>query len=130
MLRHHEIFGQLAEIADQCLDDAADESSIARALMLLISKIPSIDQLGVTAQAPIGKFEMKLSADCPLEATLMLIGSNVGYMISRGPTQDVIATIAIPNPHLESTFSGSTEAKAMMGALATALWQMLELQSK
>lgn len=106
------------------MDCPAEEAcEIVRRFQDLASSCDHAARFRVGSNFDHGTFETRLQAGCCFEAAHLVVGSELGYMLSRSKEGLVVATVMLPNWHEEVTFSASCEANAMVGAVSAALWQ-------
>lgn len=67
------------------------------------------------------RLDALLTAEAHESAALALLGSEWGYMLSRGPAGACLATIMAPGGGEDTTVQGATPALALMAALAATL---------
>ncbi|MBS0255348.1 MAG: hypothetical protein JSS36_09110 [Proteobacteria bacterium] len=62
-----------------------------------------------------------LDAGAALCAAIELLGPGVGYLLSRGGSGRVIASVVLPTSQAEVTLEGATPALALLAAYSAAL---------
>ncbi len=117
---------KLVELAERCLDaDAAQEESIIRTQGIEITRYL---RSGSYAASSARIRQLSLCKAC-LQMVTEMIPADWGYMLSRGPNGQVLASVFCPDLDDETTMGGKSEALALLGALALAIAETLNSDS-
>ncbi len=100
---------------------ACEEARHLRACHALLQSAPASVLPWVDALPKLDRIEALLQAGAAESAALALLGDRCGYMLSRGPMGEALATIVLPGSTNECTANGDTLALAIAAALAQAL---------
>ena len=126
-----DLISDLRNLADRCACASVNDSpDSVRQLQSYVKHIPSPDRFGVSVIASRDNFEARLELGCALDACMLLLGPNVGYMMSCNGAGLNFATIVLLENGAEHSCSASSGALALTGAMAIALSQCLEEQSR
>lgn len=113
---------QVADLVALCASAfAKDEAQHLRAMRALLAAAPEPRLVkGLVAVEP-ARLERLIACDAFDSAALALIGAETGYLLSRGPLGEHLASVVLPEATEEVTRCGDTVALALVGAIAAAL---------
>ena len=106
---------------------ACEQERHLRACHALLQAAPETVLPWVKALLATDRFEALLKAGAAESAALALLGDCCGYMLSRGPMGEALATVILPGSSNECTANGDTLALAIAAALAQALSETCQL---
>ncbi len=119
---------RMSEMALACSGAfACEEGRHLRAFYALLLAAPQALMTWASALPAADRIEALLRAGACESAALALLGDQCGYMFSRGPMGEALATIVLPGSNNECTANGDTLALAIAAALAQALSENFQL---
>ena len=100
------------------LAGADREVEVLRAAFALMSAAPAgcVDWLPARR-----RFEGLLQAGAGMSAALTLVPAAAGFMLSRGPNRDVLASVILPGQPVDQLCDAATPALALVAALLLSL---------
>lgn len=123
---------ELGELALACAGSfPAEEAQRLRDLRRLLAAAPMPRLLRGLAVPSAERVEQLVAADAASTAALEMIGSESGYLLSRGASGQCLASVILPGADEETSASGDTLALALVGAIGLALVEadVIEAQS-
>ena len=119
---------RMSEMALACSGAfATEEARHLRACHALLQSAPETVLPWVKALPEASRFAALLQVGAGESAALTLLGDCCGFMLSRGPMGEALATIVLPGTANECTANGDTLALAIAAALAQALSETCHL---
>ena len=113
---------QLGELALACAGSfPSEEAQRLRDMHRLLAKAPTSAVLRGAVVPDAERLEQLIAAEASSAAALALLGSQCGYLLSRGAGGQHLASVVLPGAVEEISASGDTLTLALVGALALAL---------
>ncbi|PLK26633.1 hypothetical protein [Novosphingobium sp. TH158] len=115
-------FDSLGELALACAGSFAGEEALRlRDAYVLLGRAPAHALLAGTKLPDPALFETLVHAGAGESAALALLGSDAGFLLSRGAQGRYLASVILPGRNEEASAGAETAALAIVGALALAL---------
>ena len=119
---------RLEELGLACqISEAAGQSDGVREAFDLLMLAPPVHCLHLLPQLAEAKLEAMLAAGAYESAALALLPKSAGYMLSRGPNGEHLASVFLPASEQEMTASGATAALALVAALMAELAELFPI---
>ena len=120
---------RLEELGHACrISEAAGQSDGVREAFDLLMLAPPGQQshLGphLAPKLAEAKIDAMLAAGAFESAALALLPQHAGYMLSRGPSGEHLASVFLPDSDRETTAGGATAALALVAALMAELTEV------
>ncbi len=112
----------MAELSLACAGSfAPDQVERVRDLVDLLTLAPDPALLTGLVAPDLARIEALLRLNAWEQAVLAMLAADTGYIISRGPNGQYLASVILPGRVEEVTVSGDSMALALAGAAALAL---------
>lgn len=105
------------------LNDTLTDAIVVRRLMDVLERAPHPDLLDGLGTVDAGTVDRLLRADAADALVLRLIGTQSGFLASRGASGEHLVSVVLAGRTSESSAAGTTLARAAVCALALALSQ-------
>lgn len=105
------------------LNDTLTDTIVVRRLMDVLERAPHPALLGGLGRVDATTVDRLLSADAADALVLRLIGTQSGFLASRGASGEHLVSVVLAGQASESSAAGATLARAAVCALALALAQ-------
>lgn len=113
---------RLEELGTACrISEPAGQADGIREAFDLLMLTPVSYHLQLRPRLAEAKLEAMIGAGAHESAALALLPRGAGYMLSRGPNGDHLASVILPESDEEKTASGATAALALVAALMAEL---------
>jgi hypothetical protein len=113
---------RLEELGMACgISEAAGQADGVREAFDLLMLTPPGQHLHLSPRLAEAKVEAMLAAGAFESAALALLPQSAGYMLSRGPNGEHLASVIMPESEREMTAAGATAALALVAALMAGL---------
>ena len=108
------------------LNETLDDTAIVRRLLDILATAPHPALLGGLCRIDEATIDRLLSADAPDALVLRLIGTQSGFLASRGASGEHLVSVVLAGQSAEFSADGSTLVRAAVCALALALAQSMQ----
>ena len=113
---------RLEELGQACrLSEASGQADGVREAFDLLRLAPPGQHLQFIPELAEARLEAMLAAGAHESAALSLLPQDAGYMLSRGPNGENLATVILPESEQEMAVGGATAALALIAALMAEL---------
>ena len=96
------------------------QANMLRQTDALMGHAPAAISSLIAPPPPLGHFEALLSVGAYETAAIALLGTGIGYLVSRGPEGSCLASVVLPGMSEDMCVEASTEALALLSALLAA----------
>ena len=102
------------------------QATMLRQAYALMGNPPAAIGALIAPSLPLAHFEALLGVGAYETAAIALLGTRIGYLVSRGPGGDCLASVVLPGMSEDLCVEAPTEALALLSALLAATVQLLE----